>query len=295
MHLTSWEDVTPPAARLGLAAGKGSGGRATRDSVLDNFQKTQSQFEGSAKNFDYMYTDAIGFVTTGMGNKIDDNSPTDKSPGINGYGPALKLPWIHKSDGQQATQAEIIQDWQTVKNAHTADGTYDAPNDAKITQLKLAQPALQDLIASQIVSNEEVLLKSFPNFADFPADAQMAIHGMAWAMGAGFVPAYGFTKFAAAANAQDWPTAKANSAFKGAAAQRKAAHDKMFDNAAVVAANKLDAAALWYPNAPPTTVVGSALAVLRRPVVAAGITLGVVAVGTGIYLATRPAPRRQPA
>lgn len=289
MHVTSWEDVTPP----GLAAGgPGTGGRATRDSVLDAFQKVQSQFEGSAKNFDFMYTDQLGFVTTGMGNKIDDNSPTDKSPGINGYGPALKLPWVHKSDGQPATQAEIIQDWQTVKNAHTADGTYDAPNDAKITQLKLSQTVLQDLIASQVVSNEEVLLKSFSNFGSFPADAQMAIHGMAWAMGAGFVPTYGFTAFQKAANAQDWAAAKANSAFKGAAPQRKAAHDKMFDNAATVKAADIDPNVLWYPGSAPTTALGSVLAVLRRPAVAAGVTLGIAAVGAGIYWATRPAPRQ---
>ena len=258
----------------------GSGGRATRDSVLDKFVATQSQFEGSAKNFDYMYTDNIGFVTTGMGNKIDDNSPTNRTPGMNGYGPALKLPWIHKSDGQPATQAEIIQDWQTVKAAHTADGTYDAPHDAQITQLKLSQLALQDLIATQLINNEEVGIKDLPNFKDYPADAQMAIHGMWWAMGAGFIPAYHFTAFQAAAVAQNWPAAKAQSGFKGAAPQRKAAHDQMFDNAAKAVANNLNFDMLWYPGVAPDVAPPPPS---KLPLILSGAMLVVAAGGAYYY------------
>lgn len=262
----------------------GTGGRATRDSVLDNFSKVQSQFEGSAANFDYMYTDKIGFVTTGMGNKIDSNSPTDKSPGMNGYGPALKLPWIHKSDGQQATPQEIIQDWQTVKAAHTKDDSYDAPHDAQITQLKLSQTALRDLIATQIVNNEEVLVKSLPNFKDFPADAQMAIHGMAWAMGSAFIPFYHFTAFQNAANAQDWATAKAQSVFKGADPARLAAHNLMFDNALTVTQRKVDPEPLYYPGTAPTTGSGlvSTASEHTGKIVAGVLLIG--AVGTAGYV-----------
>ena len=123
----------------------------------------------------------------------------------------------------------------------------------------------------------------------------MVIHGMAWAMGGGFIPADGFKAFADAANRGDWVAAKAASNFKGAAPQRKAGHDKMFDNAAVVAANKLDPDKLWYPDSAPTTAVGTALAALRRPAVAAAAVLGVVAVGGGVYyLATRPVHRQTP-
>ena len=119
----------------------------------------------------------------------------------------------------------------------------------------------------------------------------MVIHGMAWAMGGAFIPKDGFKAFADAANRGDWLGAKAQSAFKGAAPQRKAAHDKMFDNAAAVVAGKLDPDKLWYPSSAPTeTAIGNALAVVRRPAVAAGITLG-IAIGGGIYLATRPVRR----
>jgi GH24 family phage-related lysozyme (muramidase) len=254
---------------------------------MDAFVKTQSQWEGVEPE---MYTDSLGLVTTAIGYLIDDKS------GINGYGPALVIPWVHKSDGQPATQAEIIQDWQTVKNAHKASGSYDAPTDRKITQLKISPTVIQDLTASRMADNEKELVKSLPHFADAPADAQMAVHGMAWAMGGAFIPKDGFHVFADAFNRGDWAAAKANSNFRGAAPQRKAGQDLMFDNAATVAANKLDPDTLWYPGTAPTTVAGHVVAKLKSPAVAVAIVAGVAAIGVGIYLgASRPAPRRLPA
>jgi hypothetical protein len=292
VHVTQWENVTPPrfgrrvdrGAALGLGAT--TGGRATRNSVIDAFVKVQSPWEGVAY---VMYTDRLGLVTTAIGYLIDDKS------GANGYAPALVIPWVHKSDGQPATKDEIIQDWQTVKNAHSQSGGYDLPNDKKITQLKIPDLVVQDLTASRMANNETELLKSLPGFAKFPADAQMAIHGMAWAMGGAFIPVDGFKAFADAANRGDWAAAKANSNFKGVSPERKAGHDKMFDNAAAVVANGLDYDTLWYPGSAPTSAVGSVLAALRRPAIAAAVTLGIAAVGGGIYLATRPNARRLPA
>jgi hypothetical protein len=288
VRVTSWELVTPP----GLGADPGSGGRATHPSVMDAFVKVQSEWEGVA---DVMYTDSLGLVTTAIGYLIDSNSNKTPMANMNGYGPALVIPWIHKSDGQPATQAEIIQDWQTVKNAHTQSGTYDLPNDKKITQLKIPPLVIQDLTASRMANNEKELLKSLPRFADAPADAQMATHGMAWAMGGAFIPVYGFKAFADAFNRGDWAAAKANSAFKGAAPQRKAGQDKMFDNAAIVAANHLDPDTLWYPGSPPTTAVGNLLATVRRPAVAVVVAVGVVVVGGIYFLVTQPVRRRLPA
>ena len=297
MRVSSWEDVAPPRTLISCVVptglGASIGGMATRSSVVDAFPKVQSQWEGVA---DVMYTDVLGLVTTAIGYEIDSNSNKTPMADLNGYGPALAVPWVHKSDGQPATQAEIIQDWQTVKNAHRQSGTFDLPNDKKITQLKIPELVIQDLTASRMAQNEKELLKALPNFAKAPADAQMAIHGMAWAMGGGFIPVYGFHAFADAVNRGDWAAAKANSAFKGAAPQRKAGHDKMFDNAAIVAAHKLDPDKLWYPADAPTTAVGSALATLRRPMVVVSVVAGVVAIGAGVYLARRrPVTVRRPA
>ena len=294
MRVTSWEDVVPPSRPIDFAGvGATSGGRATRNSVIDAFVKVQTPWEGVESN---MYTDSLGLVTTAIGYLIDSNNNKTPMADMNGYGPALVIPWVHKSDEQPATQAEIIQDWQTVKSAHKASGTYDAPNDRKITQLKISPLVIQDLTASRMADNEKYLLQSL-GFAQFPADAQMAIHGMAWAMGGAFIPKDGFHTFADAANRGDWVAAKANSSFKGEAPQRKAGQDKMFDNAAAVAAGKLDPDKFWYPESAPTTRVGSLVAQVRRPAVAAAITFGIAAVGSGLYwILTHPlAPRRLPA
>lgn len=297
MRITSWEDVAPPRTLISCVVPPGlgatSGGRATRNSVMDAFVKTQSPWEGVESN---MYTDILGLVTTAIGYLIDSNNNKNPMANMDGYGPALVIPWIHKSDGQPATQAEIIQDWQTVKNAHKTSGTYDAPNDRKITQLKIPPLVIQDLTASRMADNERELVKSLPHFADAPADAQMAIHGMAWAMGGAFIPKDGFHAFADAVNRGDWVAAKANSNFRGAAPQRKAGQDKMFDNAAIVAANKLDPDKLWYPGDAPTTAAGHLVASFRRPVVVVAVVAGLVAIGGVTYwAATRPVPRLLPA
>src|SRR5580692_3183831 len=121
MYVRSWEDVTPPGfgSRIDCIVppglGSTTGGMATRDSVVDAFAKTQQPWEGES---DVMYTDSLGLVTTAIGYLIDSNSNKTPMADMNGYAPALTIPWVHKSDGQPATQAEIIQDWQTVKNAH---------------------------------------------------------------------------------------------------------------------------------------------------------------------------------
>lgn len=282
-------------AGVSFGSDPGSGGRATRNSVMDAFVKTQSQWEGVA---DVMYTDVLGLVTTAIGYLIDSNSNTNAMANMSGYGPALVIPWVHKSDGQPATQAEIIQDWQTVKNAHTTSGSFDLPTDKKITQLRIPQNVIQDLTASRMANNERELLKALPGFANAPADAQMATHGMAWAMGGAFIPAYNFKTFADAFNRGDWAAAKAASGFKGAAPQRKAGQDKMFDNAAKVAAKKLDYGTLWYPgDAPdsPGIVSGAMTTLVRYPIRAAAIIVGIVGVGaTGIIYAMGGSPARAP-
>jgi hypothetical protein len=269
-----------------FGADPGSGGRATRQSVMDAFVKTQSQWEGVESN---MYTDVLGLVTTAIGYLIDSNNNKAPMANMSGYAPALLIPWIHKSDGQPATQAEIIQDWQTVKNAHKASGTYDAPNDRKITQLKIPDLVIQDLTASRMADNEKELVKSLPNFASAPADAQMATHGMAWAMGGAFIPKDGFKAFADAFNRGDWAAVKAASAFKGAAPQRKAAHDKMFDNAAAVVANKLDPGTLYYPGTAAggassalTSVFRAPLAIFKAPKVIIGVAVAILAGVAGV-------------
>jgi hypothetical protein len=53
---------------------------------------------------------------------------------------------------------------------------------------------------------------------------------------------------------------------------------------------------VWFDGSSPSaTALGRVFGTLRRPAVAAAITLGLAAIGGGIYFATRPVPRRVPA
>jgi GH24 family phage-related lysozyme (muramidase) len=202
----------------------------TFQSVLDAFVTVQSQWEGY---LDFMYTDEIGLVTTGMGNEID---PLSK---------ALALPWSRNTDETPATPDEITKEWQAVKDNHVS-GRFDAPYDELMTTLHLKLEDIASLVVEQLLSNEAVLAAFFPQFDQFPADAQMAIHGMAWAMGPGFP--HSFPQFTAAANRGSWVEAKAQSKFRLEAPQRLVGHNLMFQNAAIVKANNLDKSILYYPK-----------------------------------------------
>jgi hypothetical protein len=228
-------DAFIPSNTPSFGVSLGSG--ATHPSVIDNFFTFTKPLEGY---LNYMYTDELGLVTTGLGNLADP------------VGLALALPWRHGVGGALASPGEIQTAWSAVKAAHTS--SYDAPHDAGLTDLRLDDDAIQSLIASKLAENERILLDSFPNFAGFPADAQMAIHGMSWAMGPAFPKPKaeggdGFTSFAMAANSGDWQSAKAQSKFNPEAPARKTAHDLLFDNATAVVSGKGDITILWYPAA----------------------------------------------
>lgn len=224
-----------------------------RQSVRDALTATQRQWEGS---YDYMYTDHLGLVTTAIGYLLDDNN--NKSPMANedAYAPALLLPWVHKSDGKEATKDEIIADWKAVKAAH---GTaFDAPHDAGLTKLKLNPSDIVTLTLKRADVFAGELAKDLPGFADYPADAQMALMGDAWAMGGAFVSADHFNALKAAAEKGDWKAAESEAHFQDEVPQRKAGHDLMFQNAARVAAQKGDPEKLWYPAEAPETGIPSA-------------------------------------
>lgn len=201
----------------------------TWSSVIANFVKIQTQWEGY---LDYMYTDSIGLVTTGMGNLID---PVTR---------ALQLAWYHRVGNSIATPDEVAEEWQRVKAAHVP-GAYDAPKDVRITSLYLHPEAIQSLVQTTLEVNEGILCGWLTNFGSFPADAQMCIHGMAWAMGPGF-PHY-FPSFVRAAQDNDWDGARLQSHFRLEAKQRLAGHDLMLQNAAKVVGVAGDLSVLHYP------------------------------------------------
>jgi GH24 family phage-related lysozyme (muramidase) len=229
-------------------------------SVLATFGSFNTKFEGALS---YMYTDKLGLVTTGIGNLIDPIAH------------ALALPW-KLGDGTLASRGEVQAEWDRVKAAWPG---VQSVATRSITTLHLDQADIDHMVAIKARENEDVLRGRYSNFDTMPADAQMGIHSMAWAMG----PAFRFPQFDAAVNANDFRTAAVQSVFRGTGVQPRIDADKiLFNNAAIVTEAGGDPEVLYYP-----TQLTDVKQVKQGT--STGTTLGIIATtillaGTGAYL-----------
>lgn len=158
-----------------------------RASVRENFVAFTGPLEGVVRWF---YADVKGLITIGIGNLVD---PVES---------ALGLAMVHKGTDIPASVEAIRADWQRVK---------DDPNAARrghrsveaLTALRLTDVGLDSLVGWRLRSNDDILRKRFPEFEEWPADAQLATHSMAWACG----PYFRFPRLEAALKARDFSTA----------------------------------------------------------------------------------------
>ena len=141
----------------------------------------------------WMYLDIKGLVTTGMGNLIDPVAA------------ALALTWFDASD-VQASPDQVRAEWNRIKNNHAL--AHQGAQAAKaVATLHLQDADINTLILGKLDQNEAIL-KANPAFEDidaWPADAQLALLSMAWAMGPGFGPH--FPHFSHACAARDFAAA----------------------------------------------------------------------------------------
>jgi len=152
----------------------------------------------------WMYVDRKNLVTTGMGNLIN---PIEN---------ALKLQWHHLAGqadkskrpfdftGPIASPQEVYAAWQKVKNAGVS--SLGGGKQAYLTDLRLDDAGLDAVVHNTVTNNEAYLKARIPHWDEFPADAQLALLSMAYAMGPGYAERSGgsyFPKFMAAVNA--WP------------------------------------------------------------------------------------------
>lgn len=214
--------------------------------VQKQFRLFNEPFEGSIP---YMYVDVKQLVTVGVGNLID---PVHL---------ALELPFQFKNKpgaatpGAPASQEHIAAEWQRVKS-DTSLAKKGCRACEAITELELSDAAIDSLIAQRLTGNETFLKARppFKNWDTWPADAQLAVLSMAWAMGVGNV--MNFHKFCAACAALDFNTAAAESKMQEAGnpgvIPRNRANFKLLSNAAIVQASGPDAgfepSTLYYPK-----------------------------------------------
>ena len=209
------------------------------------FPSVQSAFRGFNATFEgvipFMYLDIKGLVTVGIGNLID---PVEL---------AQALPFRFKGNpASPATKDQIAAEWRMLKsNPDLACEGYEACE--PLTQLELDDASINALISGRLIRNQAILKRQpwFESFETWPADAQLGLLSMAWAMGPGGPGE--FPHFRAACQDLDFVTAAAQCEMdeegNPGLIPRNRANITLFSNAAVVLKGNAEArSALYYPK-----------------------------------------------
>jgi GH24 family phage-related lysozyme (muramidase) len=183
---------------------------------------------------DYMYVDVKGLVTIGFGNLID---PIET---------ALPLPFVKKAGGTSATRAEIMAEWNLIKDRSNALQLRTKGHRAcePLTKLMLTRETINQLCAERLQQNEANLKKvaAFAQFDQWPADAQLALHSMAWAMGSAFAHRGHWPGFRKTCGQMDFDAAAENCKMSEVGNRglipRNRANAQLFRNAAAVLAGE---------------------------------------------------------
>lgn len=214
-----------------------------RQSVRDAFYDFNVAFEA---DIPYFYQDVLGLVSIGVGILCD---PIQLCLGMN-------LPMVHP-DGRPATRNDIAAEWAVIKGLGSGD--YTQGNPAAInghlfakrhTRLRLTNEGLRSTLEGKLNHNDLVLRQRFPDFETWPADAQLAIHSLAWGCGA----AFRFPKCEAALKTLDFATAAeevrmvANGVELNGLKPRNKANKILLKNAAYAHGAKLDPDTLFWPR-----------------------------------------------
>lgn len=207
-----------------------------RDSVRNAFVRFTAQYEGVVA---WMYQDVKGLVSTGIGNLID---PVQM---------AVVLPFVHE-DGSPAGRDEIVAEWLRVKNQPPSNGKTAAQLGhlyaRQVTRLHLTPAGIQQVVENKLNQNDALLRKRFPAFEQWPADAQLATHSMAWACG----PAFRFPKLEAALRALDFRMAavecRMDETGNPGLKPRNIANKQLYENAAEVQEHARNPDMLYWPN-----------------------------------------------
>lgn len=180
------------------------------------FAEWSAQFEGRVP-WPYLdqAKDAKGnptpILTVGIGNAV--LTLTDM----------LALPWVHKGSSRPATKDEITAAWNAVHAradlAPHGGGAFEG-----VTDLRLTDDAIDAIVDEDLDAKASALTPSFPGIDAWPADAQLLLFSMAWALGVGKLQ-HEFPRFCGFMRAED---------FRGAATE---AHIREEGNPGIIPRN----------------------------------------------------------
>lgn len=235
-----------------------------RQVIRDTFFDFTAQREGFTP---FMYCDTLNLVTTGVGNLIDAGPRNGFDISERAMAPAMNLPWKFKGPGWtsknpvaagNASQVEIRECWIRTKLKEQETPGFNKRGGfayAGFQPLTLDLQGLKDLFNRTLASFDRTLESRYPGYQKAPADAQLALLSMAWAMG----PAFSFPQFKAAFDAEDFRKAGELSFFKGGGGtmENRTGRNRdnviMFTNAADVVKGGVDRDRLFFPGSPPTS------------------------------------------
>jgi GH24 family phage-related lysozyme (muramidase) len=205
-------------------------------SVSDIFASFSEKFEA---RLNFMYLDIKRLVTTGIGNLIDPLTAE-----------VINLPWRPKTEpDRSASEDKIRTEWDFVKSDPDGRSQRGGGTFRDVTNLELSNEAVQDLVRRKAAGMETFLKnrQEFSGFDDWPADAQLGLLSMAWAMG----PAFNFPNFQAACASQDFRRAADECHMDDTAnpglRPRNAANRQLFLSAADAIDGNLDADEVHWP------------------------------------------------
>ena len=210
-----------------------------KPAVLDFFVDFTAPLEGTVFS---LYADVKNLITVGIGNLVD------ASPAISPWLPAVGLPFVHP-DGTPATTIEITSAWLSVKG-DPKSATHGWRYAAAIpgNEIRMTAEGVADLVRGRLKANDAYLLGRYPDWESYPADAQLAIHSLAWACG----PAYRFPALDAALKAREFDECavhiRMNTAGNPGLVPRNAHNRTLMMNAMLVERLGLDADALYFPR-----------------------------------------------
>lgn len=192
-----------------------------------------------------MYCDVLGLITTGVGNLI------------NTLPQALALPWL-LADGSKATAAQITADFELCRANKDSFAKLKWTVYAGQLKCHLAEKDIDALVQRTLDVNEGFYRKRWPKYDVFPADAQLAINSMGWAVGPAFHQK--FENLAKCIDAEDWAGCVAACKIRDGLdtpskaddnpgiVPRNAGNKLLFGNAQVVKERGLDPNVLYWPK-----------------------------------------------
>ncbi|MGW4230424.1 peptidoglycan-binding domain-containing protein [Streptomyces sp. NPDC004980] len=169
--------------------------------VRDQWIAFNSPLEGRV---DFMYLDQKGWVSTGIGNKIDETVRADSTPteGERAASLALaaELAW-RDTAGNPAGPDQVAADWDAVK-ARLDLASQGHRAFEPLTALRLEDAEIDRHVFAKLDQMESFLLgrPEFTDFGSWPADAQLATLSMCWALG----PAFRFPTLQGHVQTRNW-------------------------------------------------------------------------------------------